>query len=535
MRFLLGFLCVAVLTVVAYFALGGIGAARTELAIVSGSENKALEPIVKEWGAENGVDVSVTYLGSVDIARELNAGLDTRFDAVWPANSLWIELGDTNRVVKHEKSILRSPVVLGLRESIARDLGWVGRDDVTIAEIQKAAREDAFRLAMTSATQSNSGASAYIGFLYALSGNPDILTADILASEDLQSEVRDLLAQIDRSSGSSGWLKNTLVDNPDRIDAMFNYEALIIEANQALEAAGREPLYIIYPADGLSVADSPLGYVNRSDAVKEEAFLALQAHLLSAPVQDQLMALGRRAGLLGLVADSADPKVWRADWGVDLQRTIAPVPAPESAVIAEALTLYQTELRKPSLTVWVLDRSGSMSGEPLRELKSSMRLLLDPEASAVNLLQPSRRDITIVLPFSSRAGRAVLVEGNVPETLRSAESYVNGLIADGGTDLYGAIMVALQQLKPYHDQGVLFDYLPAIVAMTDGASDVTNREAMLAALRDSGFGLDVPIHSIAFGKADTAQLEELSDATVGRMFTAGDDLAKALRAAKGYN
>ncbi|MEO0915298.1 MAG: VWA domain-containing protein, partial [Pseudomonadota bacterium] len=234
---------------------------------------------------------------------------------------------------------------------------------MTIEEIHAAARADRFRLAMTSATQSNSGASAYFGFLYALSGNPDILTSDHLADGEVQASVRDLLAQTDRSSGSSGWLKDSLVANPERFDAMFNYEALVIEANQVLEARGGEPLYVIYPANGLSVADSPLGLIDKGDAAKEEAFLALQAHLLSDGVQDDLLDLGRRAGLLGLSADRADPAVWREDWGIDLGRAIAPVPAPESAVIGEALTLYQTELRKPSLTVWVLDTSGSMQGQ----------------------------------------------------------------------------------------------------------------------------------------------------------------------------
>ena len=36
---------------------------------------------------------------------------------------------------------------------------------------------------MTSATQSNSGASAYIGFLYALLGNPEVITAEDLRGE----------------------------------------------------------------------------------------------------------------------------------------------------------------------------------------------------------------------------------------------------------------------------------------------------------------------------------------------------------------
>lgn len=525
----------AILAVAALVFLPQLTGQNVALRIVSGSENKSLEPIIRAWGDENGVNVDVSYLGSVDIARVLNDGAEAEYDAVWPANSLWIELGDISKAVKHDTSILRSPVVLGVRTSIAQDLGWVGRKDVTIEEIQAAATANAFKLAMTSATQSNSGASAYVGFLYALSGNPDVLTNTELNDPEVQGKVRDLLAQIDRSSGSSGWLKDSLVANPEQFDAMFNYEALIIEANQALEAKGQEPLYVIYPANGLSVADSPLGMIDKGDAAKEEAFLALQTHLLSDPVQDQLLDLGRRTGLIGLSADRANPDIWRSDWGIDLDRAIAPVPTPASAVIGEALTLYQTELRKPSLTIWVLDVSGSMEGDPIAELKTAMGLLLDPDASAINLLQPSSRDITVIMPFSNRVGDPIKVEGSDPRELARAEQFVSRLQAGGGTDLYGAIIAAVAALEPYNDDGTLFDYLPAIVAMTDGASEVDNRPRMLQVLKASGFGRDIPIHSIAFGNADKEQLSRLSEAATGRMFTAGDDLAKALRSAKGYN
>lgn len=520
---------------VAAFAFLGPATNRTSLAIVSGSENKALEPLIMQWARDNRVDVTVTYKGSVDISRILGEGAGGEYDAVWPANSLWIELGDSEKVVRHDASILRSPVVLGVKRPIAEALGWVGREDITIQDIQTAAADGAFRLAMTSATQSNSGASAFFGFLYALSGNPDVLTLDHLANPEVQGKVRDLLGQVDRSSGSSGWLKDSLVANPGTFDAMFNYEALVIEANQALVAAGQAPLYVVYPANGLSVADSPLGYVNRGDDTKEAAFLELQAHLLSPPVQDKLVALGRRAGLIGLSAESADPQVWNPDWGIDLDRAIAPIPTPGAEVIGEALRLYQAELRKPSLTIWVLDVSGSMDGEPLAQLKTAMGLLLDPEAAAVNLLQPSARDITIVLPFSSTPSPPKTIVGSDPADMARALAEVNGLRAGGGTDLYAALARAFLTLEAYYDDGTLFDYLPAIVAMTDGASDTDQRDALFQQMRTNGFGQDVPIHTIAFGAADEAQLRELNEATIGRLFQAGDNLAAALRKAKGYN
>lgn len=523
------------LLILAIALVGPPSGPKATLAIVAGSENKALEPIIHQWADDNRVDVSVSYQGSVDISRVLGQGKAGAFDAVWPAQSLWIELGDTQKVVKHRESILRSPVVLGLKRPIAEKLGWVGRDDVTIQDIQQAARDGAFRLAMTSATQSNSGASAYFGFLYALAGNPDVLTMETLQNAAVLDGVRDLLAQVDRSSGSSGWLVDSLIANPSAYDAMFNYEALMIEANQALTQVGQPPLYVVYPANGLSVADSPLGYVDKGDAAKEEAFLALQHHLLSAPVQAELVSLGRRAGLLGLDASSTDAAVWNPDWGIDSGRSIASIPIPASDVIAEALKLYQTELRKPSLTVWVLDVSGSMEGEPLAQLKQAMRLLLDPDAAALNLLQPSSRDVTIVLPFNHERGTPLTIKGSNRADLANALAMVDRLVADGGTDLYGAVWTALDLLQPYADNGELFDYLPAIVAMTDGASAPDNREGLMDKMQASSFARDVPIHAIAFGQADETQLKELNAATIGRMFTAGSDLAEALRSAKGYN
>ncbi|OZA07339.1 MAG: hypothetical protein B7Y02_14130, partial [Rhodobacterales bacterium 17-64-5] len=391
------------------------------------------------------------------------------------------------------------------------------------------------RLEMTSATQSNSGASAYFGFLYALAGNPDVLTMDNLKDPAVLDGVRKLLAQVERSSGSSGWLMDALVANPGSYDAMFNYESTVLEANQALTAAGQEPLYIIYPANGLSVADSPLGFVAKGDAAKEAAFLKLQEFLLSANTQKTLSDLGRRSGLIGMEAQNPNPQVWKADWGADLKRDIAPVPTPGADVIAEALSLYQTELRKPSLTVWVLDVSGSMGGDPIARLKQAMGLLLDKKAAALNLLQPSSRDVTIIIPFSDRIGQPIIVKGANEADLNAALAQVDQLEAGGGTDLYGALAAAIQVLQPYKDNGTLSNYLPAIMAMTDGASDMANFDYFHQIRDQSGFGRDIPIHAIAFGDADMSQLTALTSDSIGRLFTAGADLANALRQAKGYN
>lgn len=534
-RLLLTLAALAAAAMAVVLGLGLFAPPAVPLAVLAGSENKTLEPLVLEWAAKNNTQIKITYLGSVDISRELEKGTASPYDAVWPAHSLWIALGDSHKVTKHGESILRSPVVLGLKTSIAKKLGWVGRQDITVQMIAEAASTNQFRLAMTSATQSNSGAAAYIGFLYAMAGDPDILTMANLSDPKVLEGVRKLLAQVDRSSGSSGWLKDSLVANPAAYDAMVNYESTVIEANQALSAAGQEPLYIVYPANGLSVADSPLAYIDKADAGKETAFLNLQTFLLSPETQKTLSDLGRRSGLVGIDAQGANPAVWKPDWGADLQRDIAPVPTPGPDVIAEALLLYQTELRKPSLTVWVLDVSGSMDGAPIDQLKQAMTLLLDKKSAAVNLLQPSRRDVTIIIPFNDRIGTPIVIKGSADADLAAALAQINQLQANGGTDVYGALGAALKAMQPYKDDSTLFDYLPAIVAMTDGASDMINFDGFTQTKAGIGFGNDVPIHAIAFGNADMAQLTALTTDSIGRLFIAGTDLAGALRQAKGYN
>ena len=512
---------------------GGGGVA--DLTIVSGSENEGLEPIIMDWAADKGVTVAMKYLGSVDISLALENGSAMPYDAVWPANSLWIELGDTGRVVKHRKSIFRSPVVLGVAKSKAEQLGWAGATDVRIQDILAAAEKGDLTFAMTSATQSNSGASAYIGFLYALSGDPAMLQQADLDDKAVQDRVRRLLGKVDRSSGSSGWLKQMLVAHPDRFGAMFNYEAMIIEANQELTAQGKEPLCAVYPANGIMVADSPLGYVDKGDADKEALFLELQDYLLSKPVQDRLRDAGRRAGLLGMAVEGGDSRVWNPDWCIDAERDIAPVPTPDQTTIRAALDLYQTGLRKPSLTVWVLDVSGSMAGQGIDGLHQAMFTLLDPQTARRNMLQPSARDITVVIPFNHEVLGTWAVDGADPRQLADLLTRTQRLEAGGGTDLYRALIAALDVLQGYAGQGALEDHLPAIVALTDGASETVNRAAFLQHLRAMPFADDVPIHTIAFGQSDEQQLGELSEQTLGRLFHSKGNLPQTLRKAKGYN
>ena len=498
-----------------------IGNGRQSLRILSGSENQELEPILEDFSRESGIRVEMTYQGSLDIMRVLEQD-EIAYDAVWPASSLWLNVGDTGYRVKHGESVSISPVVFGIRQSLAEELGFVGRE-VSVRDILDAITAGKLKFCMTSATQSNSGASAYIGFLYALLGNPDMITEEDLENEQLQSDIQALLSGVDRSSGSSDWLKDMFLEGG--YDAMVNYECLIIQANEELESRGEETLYVVYPYDGLTLADSPLGYVDNGDDDKETAFLELQEYLLSEDVQNEIQRTGRRTGYTGISDENRD--VFRTDWGVQPDRVLSTMRMPSTDVLFQALNLYQTDFKKPSLSIYCLDYSGSMSGKGNEQLVAAMEQLLIQENAEKNFLQASKDEVNVLIFFDDQVLAEYTAVGSGTE-LEALYDRVESQDTGSGTDMYVAAAEALQVLSHYD----LSQYTPAVILMTDGMSG-GSFDAFMEQYQE--LGEDVPVFSIMFGDADSEQLEELAAATNARVFDGREDLIDAFRKVKGYN
>ena len=498
-----------------------IGNGRQSLRILSGSENQELEPILEDFSRESGIRVEMTYQGSLDIMRALEQD-EIAYDAVWPASSLWLNVGDTGHRVKHGESVSISPVVFGIRQSLAEELGFVGRE-VSVRDILDAITAGKLKFCMTSATQSNSGASAYIGFLYALLGNPDMITEEDLENEQLQSDIQALLSGVDRSSGSSDWLKDMFLEGG--YDAMVNYECLIIQANEELESRGEETLYVVYPYDGLTLADSPLGYVDNGDDDKETAFLELQEYLLSEDVQNEIQRTGRRTGYTGISDENRD--VFRTDWGVQPDRVLSTMRMPSTDVLFQALNLYQTDFKKPSLSIYCLDYSGSMSRKGNEQLVAAMEQLLIQENAEKNFLQASKDEVNVLIFFDDQVLAEYTAVGSGTE-LEALYDKVESQDTGSGTDMYVAVEEALQVLSHYD----LSQYTPAVILMTDGMSG-GSFDAFMEQYQE--LGEDVPVFSIMFGDADSEQLEELAEATNARVFDGREDLIDAFRKVKGYN
>ncbi|MBT1162601.1 VWA domain-containing protein [Bifidobacterium sp. SO1] len=508
------------------------GKAEATLNIASGSENKEVAEAIQQAVDDSGVAVTMNYMGSLDIMTALENG-GGNYDAVWPASSMWISMGDTKHIVKDAASTSTTPIVFGIAKSKAVDLGWADSSGKTkpvkTADILAAVSSGKLKFSMTSATQSNSGASAYLAFMTALTGRDEPLNANDLSDAKLTNQVTALLKGVDRSSGSSDWLKDMVVANPDRFDSMVNYESLVIQADKQLTQNGHDPLLTIYPADGIAVSDSPLGYVDRGQNL-DSSFAKFQKALSSKDSKLLFERAGRRTGLGGTLAFGSDNDVkqsFRAEWGVntsaDALKTIA---LPSADVISQALTVYQTKLRKPSYTIWVVDYSGSMSGDGKDGVVGGLKAALDPNEAKQSHIEPSDGDVNILIPFSSTAENATRVNGaNTGELLSRAETTE----ATGGTNIYDGLNSALGMLP--ENPG---NYTTAIVLMTDGQSDTGDKNYFTDEYRSRG--QDVPIFSIMFGDADPDQLNELANLSNAKVFDGRDgNLAAVFRQVKGFN
>jgi Ca-activated chloride channel homolog len=124
----------------------------------------------------------------------------------------------------------------------------------------------------------------------------------------------------------------------------------------------------------------------------------------------------------------------------------------------------------PALTqdrdvIFVLDTSGSMTGESILQAKQALLLALD---------ELSVHDTFNVIEFNSTAQRLwPTSQAAESERLQEARDFIENLSANGGTEMAGALSLALEQ-SAHQDQN---DRLKQVIFMTDGS--VGNENALM--------------------------------------------------------
>ena len=491
------------------------------LRLLSSSENQILENEILDYAKKNHLKIDIEYADTLDMMAEINSG--EKYDGVWASNSIWLYLVNSKVAsVKNSKSLSINPVIFGIKKSKAQELGFVGKDIYT-KDLVDAIAKKKLKFSMANPITTNSGASAYLGILQTLAGNPEVLTSELLNDESLKKELKTFFSGVERTSGSEDFLRELFMQGD--FEAVVTYESSIIEMNQQLESEGKETLYAIYPIDGVSISDSVLAYIDQKDDTKKEMFDKLQGYLLSQEGQNLLLKHGRRTWFGG-INESAPKEIFNPSWGIDTSKYITPVKYPSTDVIQEALGLYQETLRKPVHVAFCLDYSGSMYGEGIEELRSSMKYLLTDEATK-DFIQFSSEDKIDILTFSSSVDEAVSKDKN--EGTDQLLEYVLQKEPYGSTAIYSCSIEALKLLQD-EDKDT---YNVSIVLMSDGQNNVGNYRQLESTYQT--MQKPIPIYSITFGSADERELQSIATLTNGKVFDGKNDLVKAFKNVRGYN
>ena len=494
----------------------------SSFSIISSSENKDLEEILLEEARKNNIDLQIEYAGTLDIMESLNSG--KKYDAVWASNAIWLYMLDSSVVKTSEsKSTSINPVVFAVSKTKAKELGFVGREIYT-KDIVDAIKSGNLKFSMSNPTRTNTGATAYLGLLSVLAGNPEVLKAEDLENETLKEDLVTLFSGLERSSGSEDFLEEMFLNGS--YESVVTYESSIININKKLVAQGKEPLYVLYPVDGVSISDSPFAYINNGNEEKKEQFLTLRDYILSDEGQAKLAEKGRRTWFGG-TNKNVDEKTFNPDWGIDTTKYIVPLKFPSTAIIQKALVLYQSELRKPVYTVFCLDYSGSMFGSGNESLVAAMEYILTQEKAEVDLLQFTEKDMIAVVPFST----GVIGDWYAENGYKTDElvKKIKELEPNGQTDIYGASIEALKILSSVD----MTKYNVSIILMTDGASNVGKFSDLRKYYVKNG--KEIPIYSIMFGSAYRTELDEIADLTNAKVFDGRTDLLNAFKEVRGYN
>lgn len=360
------------------------------LRVLASSELSDMEPILKDAKAATGVEVELTWSGTLDAAEQVASGTaDGKYDAVWLSSNDYLRLRpEAAGKLSSETPVMSSPVALGVRPEALARLGWQP-GEVTWPAVHEAVAAGKLTYGMTDPVRSNSGFSALVSVASGLSGAQAALSdADVKAATP---RLKEFFAGQKLTSGSSGWLVTAYAKRGD-VDALVNYESVLLSMNREAKGAAA-PLTVIRPRDGVVTAHYPLTLLTSAPAGARDAGRALTEYLRGPEAQKAITERTLRRPVAAGVAPAA---------GLDAEKR-RELPFPGSRSVADGLLAsYENELRRPSRTVYVLDTSGSMSEEDrIGRLKSALTDLTGSGSSGTGQRFRDREEVTL-LPFGSK-------------------------------------------------------------------------------------------------------------------------------------
>lgn len=380
-------------------------------------------------------------------------------DAFTPSNTMWGEMAVSNgadltmvadRMVGNVAGVLLADNIV---KTLTADYG-----SITIETITQAAKDGKVAMGYTYPYTSSTGLNFLVSALYSFDSSDPLSSKAISGFQSFQANVPFVCytTQQMRSAMSSGSLN-----------------ACIMEYQTYANDSALQREYEFYPFGVRH--DNPMYQVGNLSKDKKEVLDAFTDFCLSA---DQQKAASR-CGFNNLDSYTSTEPEFDAPTLLNAQR----------------LWKQEKDSGKPVVAVFVADVSGSMSGDPLNRLKTSL-------VSASQYINSS--NYIGLITYSSD----VKINLPIAQFDLDQRAYFTGAVQDlsasGSTCTYDAVLQGMRMLR--EAKATIPDAKLMLFVLSDGETNVGNS---FGNIKDVVAGLDIPVYTIGYN-ADLKELGDLS-------------------------
>jgi Ca-activated chloride channel homolog len=506
---------------------------------------EAKRPVVGSRCVEVTVEAVVSGAAEDALANDWTSQAVARPDVWIPSANTWVNLLDWKLAENHKASLfvpdapptslMQSPLVIAIPESMATALGWPGRK-IGWTTIFELARDPmgwaryghptwgAFRLGKTNPYLSTSGLNALINTYYAASGKTSNLT-----TKDLEElEVKNFVKKVESSVAHYGdtattFLTNLLSAQQDSstpyVSAVaveekevWNYNVGNVKGDPLLTQGlpPRELLEAIYPTDGTILADHPYTLLNwptvdkKAAADKRAASDQFLAYLLSPESQADFQGAGFR-NRHGVGGEEISPTYGlNPDGGRSVQ-------LPTGQVIAAIQSSWDT-LRKPARVLIVIDASHSVGA-------GNLALIKQPLADALKVLAMGDQVGLWRAPGATRPFDELVPIGSLADTQSQIQAVIQAMtLAEGEVSLVNLVQGAIDEISGTYDA----TRIDAIVLLSPGTGATSAQvDALLHTLRNQPTERSIHVFTVSYGDhPDKGRLLRIAQASGGGFYDA---------------
>ena len=443
------------------------------------------------------------------------------------ANQVWKDRTGKVLVSEDCPPTILAPIGFAMWRPMAEALGWPDKP-ISWDNIVKLSADPQgwasighpewgqFKFGHTHPDYSNSGLLSLATLAYSTVG----LTSGITPQQVYSDQVVAAFRGVEQNTYHYGIQSRPLMQllaqrGPDYLHAVTTSEADTLKTNKDFGATMRYPLVFIFPSKGTYWTEQPYCILDGDWVTpqQKEAAKLFRTYLLSPERQEMainfyLRPVDENVPLHAplTLADGTDPRVNRS--------TVPALQSPSADVAAAVKDVFH-QTKKKATIVMLLDTSGSMEGEKIKNAVES----------SVNFVKRlDKNDEIFVLGFGGTAGVVDLGGGRAGDVSETLAQSLNGLFASGKTPLYDSVCSAMDKINSLQAGHVAQNEkrLYGVVLLSDGmdTSSLKSENQMFSCLPSGESAEGTKVFTIGYGEvADKDLMLRIANRTNGKTFT----------------